>query len=406
MPTIAICGEAYSQNLGDGVIAESLGYLVHRALPSAKIILIDISNRVEWQSAVPNSQNVENQVVGFIRRVHRAAYKRFSCYRRLQVVGATAFRAVCGSRPSISDCDLMVIGGGQLLMDNDLNFPAKILLATRVKGGRARKIAFHSCGVGKVWTKLGRFLVGTALRDPRLASISVRDVASRDNVRQIFGLPVDNIDLVYDPACWVDEVYRIEPNTESQIIGLGIMASMEFASWQSDKAWEFCAAPLKELWLAIAGQLVRQGYRVSLFTNGSQEDQCFAEEIYESVPEVFRGDISICERPKSPEQLVKLISGFRAIVAQRLHAHIIAFSLGVPSIGFIWDSKVKEFGVLTGRSEFFVKLNDIPIEKFADWVRVAMERGVDPEQRRRLKENAYAGVVGMLERVGLTGISQ
>jgi polysaccharide pyruvyl transferase WcaK-like protein len=59
----------------------------------------------------------------------------------------------------------------------------------------------------------------------------------------------------------------------------------------------------------------------------------------------------LAARPKTPYQLAQLISGYKAIVASRLHAHVIASSYFVPSVGLLWDDKVLAFFKDTGRED-------------------------------------------------------
>jgi polysaccharide pyruvyl transferase WcaK-like protein len=222
------------------------------------------------------------------------------------------------------------------------------------------------------------------------------------NLRRIFGIGPAKVEIVYDPALWADKVYGIDLRGNARAIGLGIMAPLAYFSSISSPVGEFCTDRLKELWCATIGQLASEGHAVVLFSNGAPEDQRFAEEIFESIPDVLRGAVSLRERPRSPEELVKMISEFKAIVAQRLHAHIVAYAVGVPSVGLIWDSKVKEFGELTRRQEFFLELAEATAEKLIERVGSALAQGVNSEHRRRLRDNAYFGVVRLLSRAGLT----
>lgn len=404
MPTIAICGETYSQNLGDGVIAESMAYLINRAIPEAKVVFIDISNRVGVQPAVYGAKAVRRSPGDSLRCLHRAAYRRFSAYRRLCAMAQIAFWEIGRNwrHVLVDGCDLMIIGGGQLVMDNDLSFPTKLFAVWRKMKRRAATLAFHSCGVGGTWSWIGRLLVGRLLREERVIGISVRDTASLENLRHVFGIAPAEVEIVYDPALWADKVYGIDLRGNAGAIGLGIMAPLAYFSSISSPVGEFCTDRLKELWCATVRQLAREGHAVVLFSNGAPEDQRFAEEIFESIPDALRGAVSLSERPKSPEELVKMLSGFKAIVAQRLHAHIIAYAAGVPSVGLIWDSKVKEFGELTRRQEFFLEPAEATAEKLVERVRSALAQGINSEHRRRLRDNAYFGVVRLLSRAGLT----
>ena len=55
--------------------------------------------------------------------------------------------------------------------------------------------------------------------------------------------------------------------------------------------------------------------------------------------------------PSKPEELVKTISQFKSIVSFRLHSHIIAASLNIPSVSVVWDDKVRIFFEKIGHPE-------------------------------------------------------
>ena len=90
-------------------------------------------------------------------------------------------------------------------------------------------------------------------------------------------------------------------------------------------------------------------------------------------------------RAVEPRELVAQISGFRAIVAHRLHASIIAYSLGIPSVGLVWDKKVRAFGIMTGRERFFIDPTAVTPDHVFETLEEAMSIGLELENLKRLK---------------------
>ena len=88
-------------------------------------------------------------------------------------------------REQLSRCDLVLIGGGQLLMDNDLSFPLKVAELVRIARDLDKHVAFYACGVGREWSWLGSRLFEGALLNPSVSWVSVRDHGSRDLVCSI-----------------------------------------------------------------------------------------------------------------------------------------------------------------------------------------------------------------------------
>lgn len=76
---------------------------------------------------------------------------------------------------------------------------------------------------------------------------------------------------------------------------------------------------------------------------------------------INRDNVSAAPLPDNGSQLVKQIASYSKIVSFRLHSHIIAYSCKIPSFGFIWDDKVKDFFAMTGNMGNCCELNNINI---------------------------------------------
>lgn len=77
-----------------------------------------------------------------------------------------------------------------------------------------------------------------------------------------------------------------------------------------------------------------------MFCNGSEADYKMLKNI------VNRKNLNKDQyliRPKTAQDLVNIISNFDKIISFRLHSHIIASSIGIPTIGISWEKKVNQF---------------------------------------------------------------
>src|SRR5690606_20331335 len=105
-----------------------------------------------------------------------------------------------------------------------------------------------------------------------------------------------------------------------------------------------------EFFRLLVARLDAQGYHVTLFTNGAEEDERFLDRLC-ALPNL---EAVRTARPLTPDDLIALIRQFDTIVSHRLHAHIVAFSYAIPSVGLGWDSKVTSFFERAGRSRFLI----------------------------------------------------
>lgn len=403
MARIAICGETYSENLGDGVIADSLTWLLRQADPGVTVSKLDFSGKTGFG----DKDRVDASSANGIRVLHRSL-ARLSIYRKGVILpvwyGGKRNRLGRLWREQLAGCDLVLIGGGQLLMDNDLGFPLRIHELIGIARGLNKRVAFYACGVGENWSWIGLRLLARAFREENVLWLSVRDHGSRNTLQALF--PGSNIgcNITVDPAVCAAEAYGMKANPGSDVIGLGISAPNVLDRHKTFSRKEFFRKRVMQFWLSLAELLASDRRQVFFFTNGQEEDHAFAESIMENMAKnKTLKYVPLLERARDPHSLISQVSQFRAIVAHRLHANVIAYSLGIPSVGLIWDRKVKEFGNITGRSDFYLE----PIQMVPGIVKRrlddAMSAGVDASQLARHKVYALRNVQTMLAAVGVTG---
>jgi polysaccharide pyruvyl transferase WcaK-like protein len=217
-----------------------------------------------------------------------------------------------------------------------------------------------------------------------------------------FGSTSPHIDLAHDPALCADDVYGVTRASEATFIGLGIMAPLSsYPGTDPGVADRLSEDRLMRFWRELITLLHGATHPVALFTTGDLHDHAFATRIYGSLADDLRDRIRLVPQPARPADLVATIAGFRVILAQRLHAHIIAYSLQVPSVGIIWDSKVEAFAILTDRQTFFMNADSLSPQAASDKIGQALAAGVCPERHAALQADVRASVSRLLERAGL-----
>ncbi len=208
-----------------------------------------------------------------------------------------------------------------------------------------------------------------ALNLPCVKGISVRDdieTLKRDYITS----PDVRVTSVFDPAVWCKQTYRnvLQNVTKQERIGLGIVRWNLFEDYgnpQITKQYQL------DFWKDVASELETRGIQWALFTNGDTHDEQFAAEVLEYIGHGEKLPI-----PLNAEELVKNIASFKGVIAGRMHSNIVAYALGIPSIGLRWNRKLEFWGEKTGYPERILPLKDmtanIAVErllKASDWKR-------------------------------------
>ena len=322
---ILILGWYYSSNLGDAVICDCVAALLARRYPEAEIVIRDMGCREGFRFRSDFS------LARF--RKERRRHKLRIAATRLGWDKVLSHEQWCVNavgpgleRLGQESCDLVVFAGGQLFMDS---LALYVEALTKAFTARGIPVFFNACGVGPSWSRQVQARLGKALTGPLVCHVSCRDnvaLVNRWCGREI-AVPTA------DPALWESRVYGITRDDLSQTVGLGVMLAQ--------------TAPLSaafRFWRRLIRLMNRRGISWKLFTNGSEADTAFARQLLASLPECRGKEAALlCPPPQSPEALVRTVAQFRSLISFRLHSHIIACSLGIPTVGMVWDSKLPFF---------------------------------------------------------------
>jgi polysaccharide pyruvyl transferase WcaK-like protein len=339
---IVISAVPYSPNLGDGIIYENIRQLLLEHTPSAQVSALDIAGRDDYEAPGVSRKSLINKVPKWLRPYLVCAYFGMQYFLRWR-------RKWLGQ---LADADLIVIGGGQLFLDVNLNFPIKLFLLSKTikAAGKSGKVAILGVGVATSMSNAGTGLLRRTLANLAPMQISTRDSASARNLQQILAQELV-VRVTPDPGIYSKQTYAscLPVRAPGDVLGICISSPLELNQLGVEDA--DYGRRIGLYFQQLARQAVEMGYRVLLFTNGSPDDETFKEVLATDLdPEtVFN-----LPRPDLPAQLVANIANCDCIVAHRLHANIVAYALDIPSIGLSWDSKIKSFFKQTGRGRFFI----------------------------------------------------
>ncbi len=363
---IVIAGETFSSNLGDGIIADTMSYIIREIVPQQKTVKLDISGRLDF------SKSQHRLSTDKLRK----SKKYFESWQELAKWKLVRRRRCEGVwQPILQNASKLIIGGGQLLMDNALNFPLKIHHLANVAWAQDIPFHFFSCGVGSTWSRGAANRFEDALR--RARSISVRDTVSAKRLERFVSIP-QHVTVTSDPAVWASDVYgrvRCDRDT-TNLIGLGVISPEEIRRrlLKDGNSWD--EGEWLKFWADLISILHKQNKEVELFVNGSRADFEFACQI-----EAYLKDKSmfchVSSCPITPKMLARKISGYSGIIASRLHANIVSFSYGIPTVGLVWDDKVKAFYQETHRHDLCKSVFKADAEEIASLLDWATSLGID-----------------------------
>ena len=335
----------YSENVGDGVIAECMEECA-RDLGS-EIVTFDLAGRSEYGERTVPARLLVMKMLAMLPRPLRRRIVRARLSRSLAALRERW-------RAALQQADLAIIGGGNLLQDDDLNFPLKVGAALDLAAEVGVPVRVHAVGAVPGWSEEARECLAR-LRD-RAVRITVRDEASRDALRKELGR--EDIGLAKDPGLLAGLLIREHrergrQSSEAPRVGIGIIHPA-VVSRHAHGAPRPTTRDFADMVVAAAAR----GWRVSLFTNGAAEDQRELEAVHALLEPEVASRTEKVERPTDPRMLARTIAGFDGVVAHRLHACILAYALDRPAIGLAWDEKVRSFFRLTGRERFVMSPGD------------------------------------------------
>lgn len=390
-PKIAVCGVRYSPNLGDGVISDCLCWMIKHCVPDAKVTDVDLAGRTEFGEETVSQRRLKLRLLLAMPRVLQDALVRFVLGRKLQRDLKPNWH------DSLKGCSAALIGGGQLLSDSDLNFPLKIEGLVDILGEEGVPAAVYACGV----TRSGGS--GTRILRESLAAGTVRSVYVRDekSLAAVSEFGVEEARLAFDPAIHVAEAYAGARVKEANLdVGLSFTDPVNM-KYSSGRELPF-ADNLAEIMREVVKTLSSAGSSVGLFTNGAVEDEQFLDHCDETFDLTSLPGVERLSRPIRPSELVQSIGRFRKIAAHRLHTNIIAFGLGIPSVGLEWSQKVPHFFELAGRSEFLIGKDELTADRMLDRLALLNEKSANAGRLIEMKQSSLGTLREALETLGIT----
>lgn len=342
---VLMAGLMQSTNLGDGVISDCVEYLINKAAQENKIKKVRITARD-------------------IRKDKSSA-----------------------KLAAVRNSDLMIIPGGGMIKYQVENLPYHMERVMSRAEHYGIPVMFNAVGVeGYDSENEGCQLLLDMLSRYCVKRITTRDFADYLNENYLKG--DIKATRVADPAVWTTEAYNISRNENSDTVGLGVARAGLF----EDYGTSYSKEDLLSLWSGIIEKLEKNNIKWKLFTNGFRKDEDFLRELAEYIGRADELEEISVPTPVTPRELAENISQFKGIIACRMHANIIAYSLDIPCVGLVWNDKLKFFGESIGCSKQFITCDKFSADCITDVFFEALEKGFDKTVREAEKASAYSSI--------------
>jgi polysaccharide pyruvyl transferase CsaB len=238
-------------------------------------------------------------------------------------------------REAIEECDALVFPGGSIFQDvtsvrSVFYYSRLVKLAKKSR----KKVFLLSQGVGPLNTWLGRRLAAGAFRSADV--ITVRDPQSSQTLKSI-GVPAV-------PRVAADMAFLMPPSAsqDGPSFEAGGMKTVGISARAHGKDK---GKKVVEIFAELARLLFQGGYLPVMF---AMDDEDAA--LIEQVSKLNGGKVPDLKGITGPGPLQDRIARMEAVIAMRLHAAILATSVGVPPYMISYDPKVTAFANALGFS--------------------------------------------------------
>ncbi len=292
-----------------------------------------------------------------------------------------------GAKKTIAKQDLIVFGGAPLFNYKYQTFYERTAVTLEMCEEYHKPVIFSAIGVegyDEDNEKCQRL-------KKTLNFDCVKQITTRDDYESLTQFKEKEdmlIGKVSDPAVFTAPVFRNFVSQEKQKkIGVFVLRANGF----KDNKVDFDRDASAKLWKDLADVLEARGYDYEFITSGHFGDEAFLDLLIKkyNLPE------SKCVfNMNAPDELIRRISSYEGVVSCRLHPSIISFSLDVPAVGLVWNSKVKFFYDSIGYGDRALEMEDITAEKVADALEMAISQGVkkSPEYMMTVYQSLYSGI--------------
>lgn len=370
MKRIAFLGYHTDANLGDPLICQTVQYMFKNVLTEeTQWIPLNLRDCFEGVPMTMKNRIIKGLFV-FFRRLNHHIHLSLCDTLRVDL-------AAMGYDTLLRDADWGIAAGGGVIHYRTHDSWIGVCAFIKACEKRAIPVVLNAVGVEGFEPNNHR----CQLLSHYLCATNVKYISTRDDYatlqKYLSCTPTKKADKVVDPAIFSSEVFRISKNPHSRTIGVGLIRNTIFRDYHADYDM-YC---LPTYYAGLCKGIEEMGYSWEFFTNGSREDLAVVPDIEKLMGERIKVRI-----PKTAEELVAIIARYRGIVSARMHSCIVAYSLQIPAVAFVWNEKLAFWGQNIKQSQNYISVDKIDARRALEILVQNLEKAPDEQVRKELEE--------------------
>lgn len=395
MYKIALVGLLYDDNLGDPMMVECVEKLYNKIALKKSLSIdfnyVDLYGREDQYNKFKH--NNKKNYITFPYRIAKKITKKSSektylyFERELYKKDSNQEKRIEEYYyKKLQDIDLIVVVGGALIKyrySRDFHNPLSTLIKIAEKLNIM--VTFNSVGIESGYDESYNTC---KLVKKFLNSENVKQITTRDDFTTLKKYVFNQqtiIEKTADSAVWYKELFNVKELNTEKVLGIGVISPEKYNQYSEDNR----SQSYIKLIYDFVNLLVEKKVKFRLFTNGHDMDQVFLEEIAKNLN---LDNSYICKRPAHYSEIVENMNSFHTIVASRLHACILGYSLDLPVIGLDWNGKLKFFGKAINYPERFLIPSEISSDELFDLTKNIGGKRYEPSFRKTYRETQIKSI--------------
>lgn len=255
----------------------------------------------------------------------------------------------------IRELDVMLIGGGNILMDLFKRWPRFLIIYSMLAKLAGTPLLIYSVGAGPIRTGRGKLFMKVCCY---LADyITLRDKESLDLVKKILTIQESKLILSADPAVCLRSGISTPRKRKNTLPFIGVTVVPYYSPWY----WPEPNPKIYEKYLNQMANLldsILKCFRAKIvfFATNHPTDLKPAKDVFYKMQ--LQDHIEIVEERLKVPEIINLISSCDVTICTRLHSSILSLVAGTPFLAISYQPKVTAFCKRIGLEDYIIPLSE------------------------------------------------